>query len=97
MTLEEEVRKLNDYYQENKTELSRTRDGDGLNHALNLLYDMYFTDSKDTTALRKAICELISTHSTVERIRDQLYSAYEENADLERLHYNNMKGLHDIR
>ena len=97
MTLEEEVRKLNDYYLDHKTELFNTRDGDGLNRALDLLYDMYFTDSKDTTVLRKAICELISTQNTVEHLRDQLYSVYEENADLERLNYNNMKGLHDIR
>ena len=97
MTLEEEVRKLNDYYQKHKTELSGTRDGDGLDRALDLLYDMYFTDSKDTNALRKVICELISTHNTVEHLRDQVCIAYEENAHLERMNYNNMRGLHDIR
>lgn len=65
MTLEEEVRKLNDYYQKHKTELAETND-DCLKCALDLLYDMYFTDSKDTTALRKIICNLIDIHARID-------------------------------
>ena len=95
MTVEEEVRKLNDYYYKHREDISKCRSD--LYYALALLYDMYFTDSKDTNSLRKAICAIIDTDATVNHLKDEVHSAYEENAELERMHYNNMRGLHDIR
>lgn len=73
MTVEEQVRKLNDWYDEHKDEIEKSspqqyNHNQQYNHILKLLYSIYYTDwSKDMkqSLLGSVICEMIDLGDTI--------------------------------
>ena len=75
MTVEEQVRKLNDWYSEHKDEIEEPLQGSPYNRILKLLYYIYYTDlHKDIkqSLLGTAICEMIDFGDTIKYLEDQV-------------------------